>query len=72
MSMTTNKPTYEELERRFQSYCKHDGGRVYDGMKHGICAICGCDTAKCQHRSASKSDNFCRECGENLKQEPAQ
>ncbi|WP_369461959.1 hypothetical protein [Citrobacter braakii] len=45
-----SKPTYEELERRFQSYCKHDGGRVYDGTQHGICAICGWDTAKCQHR----------------------
>lgn len=63
------KPSYEELERRFQNYCKHDGGRVYDGTAHGICAICGWDTAKCQHRQASRADKFCRECGELLKKE---
>lgn len=33
------KPTYEELERRFQSYCKHDGGRRFDGESDAICAI---------------------------------
>lgn len=61
------KPSYEELERRFQSYCKHDGGRVYDGTAHGICALCGGDTAKCQHRRSSRADNYCMDCGEKLK-----
>ena len=64
------KPSYEELERRFQSYCKHDGGRIYDGaMINTICAICGWDTAKCQHRKADGWDKFCKECGEKLKAE---
>ncbi|CAM7028665.1 hypothetical protein CIPOMM044M_16810 [Citrobacter portucalensis] len=67
-----SKPSYEELEHRFQSYCKHDGGRVYDGTQHGICAICGWDTAKCQHRKADSWDKYCRECGEKLNQEAAQ
>ncbi|VTP13182.1 hypothetical protein PUATCC27989T_01016 [Phytobacter ursingii] len=60
------KMTYEELEHRFQSYCKHDGGRTYDGGSMSICAICGWDTAKCQHRNSSKADKFCRDCGEPL------
>lgn len=62
------KPTYEELERRFQSYCKHDGGRTSGGNAHTICSVCGWDTAKCQHRKADSWDAFCRECGEPLKQ----
>lgn len=66
------KPTYEELERRFQSYCKHDGGRMFNGESDAICAICGWDTAKCQHRKADGWDKYCRECGELLKQEAAQ
>lgn len=61
------KPTYEELERRFQDYCKHDGGRIYDGKSSSICGICGWDTAKCQHRKADAWDKFCRECGADLK-----
>lgn len=69
---TLKKPTYEELERRFQSYCKHDGGRTYNGESDSICAICGWDTAKCQHRKADGWDKYCRECGEKLKQEAAQ
>lgn len=64
-----NKPSYEELERRFQSYCKHDGGKVYDGVSNGICAICYWDTNKCQHRKADPFDKFCRQCGESLSQE---
>lgn len=48
------KPTYEDLERRFQAYCKHDGGRVYNGKSNSICGICGWD-------------KYCRECGELLK-----
>lgn len=63
------KPSYEELERRFQSYCRHDGGRAYDGQSSGICAICRWDTTKCQHRKADGWDKYCRECGEKLKQE---
>lgn len=60
------KPNYEELERRFQNYCRHDGGRTYDGTTNGICTICGWDTAKCQHRNADGSDKFCRDCGEEI------
>ena len=41
-----NKSTYEELEKRFQSYCRHDGGRTYVGEKTDICAICGWDLHK--------------------------
>lgn len=63
------KPSYEELERRFQFYCKHDGGRTYDGVTSGICAICGWDTSKCQHRKADVGDKFCRECGEDLREQ---
>ncbi|EHX9194199.1 hypothetical protein K3688_004188 [Salmonella enterica subsp. enterica serovar Typhimurium] len=66
------KPSYEELEHRFQSYCKHDGGRTYGGNTSGLCAICGWDTAKCQHRKADSWDKYCRECGEKLNQETAQ
>lgn len=66
------KPSYEELEYRFQSYCKHDGGRTYDGKTSGLCAICGWDTAKFQHRKADSWDKYCRECGEKLNQEAAQ
>ncbi|HEE0107163.1 TPA: hypothetical protein R6W23_003239 [Citrobacter gillenii] len=66
------KPSYEELERRFQSYCKHDGGRTYDGVTNTICTLCGWDTEKCQHRRSSRADNYCMDCGEKLKQETAQ
>lgn len=61
------KPTYEDLERRFQAYCKHDGGRVYNGKSNSICGICGWDTSKCQHRQADAWDKYCRACGELLK-----
>lgn len=60
------KPTYEELERRFQSYCKHNGGRTYDGVTNTICSICLWDTSKCQHRKTEGLDKYCRECGEKL------
>lgn len=63
------KPSYEDLERRFQNYCKHDGGRIYDGGSMTICAICGWDTAKCQHRRSKPGDNYCIDCGEKLKDE---
>lgn len=63
------KATYDELERRFQAYCKHDGGRIYDGKTSGICGICGWDTSKCQHRKADPWDEYCRECGERIKPE---
>jgi hypothetical protein len=60
------KPTYEELERRFQSYCKHDGGTRYTpGTTGDICAIYGWDRTKCQHRN--ESGKFCSQCGELLK-----
>jgi hypothetical protein len=62
-----NKPTYEELVQRFQTYCKHDGGRTYDGVTSGLCTICGWDTSKCQHRS--EQGNFCSQCGELLRGE---
>ncbi len=62
-----DKPTYEELERRFQSYCKHDGGRLFDGVRNGICSICGWDTNKCQHRNADPLHKFCHECGEQIR-----
>ena len=61
------KPTYEELERRFQSYCQHDSARIYNGVTNTICAICHWDTDKCQHRQTRKADKFCHECGEKLK-----
>lgn len=60
--MSLQKLTYEELERRFQDYCKHDGGRG----SNGICPVCGWDTAKCQHRNSNRADKFCRDCGEKL------
>lgn len=66
------KPTYEVLEQRFQNYCKHDGGRIYDGKNSGICAICGWDTNKCQHRKAERLDKYCRECGATLKRKEVQ
>lgn len=66
------KPAYEELERRFQSYCRHDGGRTYDGVKNTICTICGWDTAKCQHRRIKPGDNFCCDCGEPVNKEASQ
>lgn len=62
-----SKPTYEELERLFQSYCKHDGGRSYNGGSDAICAICGWDTTKCQYRKSDGWDKYCRECGEQLR-----
>lgn len=65
MSMI-DKPSYDELERRFQRYCRHDGGRTYDGVKDTICTICGWDTDKCQHRNADPLDKFCKDCGEKL------
>jgi hypothetical protein len=60
-----NKSTYEELEKRFQSYCRHDGGRTYVGEKTDICAICGWDLTKCQHRG--ETGKFCSQCGERLR-----
>ena len=63
------KPSYEELERRFQNYCKHDGGRIYDGVTNSTCTICGWDTAKCQHRRSNPGDNYCIDCGAKLKAE---
>lgn len=63
-----SKPTYEELERRFQSYCKHDGGRTSGpNGATSVCAVCGWDTSKCQHRQADAWDKYCRECGALLK-----
>ncbi len=64
--MALEKPTYDELERRFQRYCKHDGGRTFDGTTNTICTLCQWDTAKCQHRKAESWDKFCRDCGEPL------
>lgn len=58
------KPSYEELERRFQAYCKHDGGHIYDGKNNSVCAICGWDTNKCQHQGEHMT--FCSQCGEKL------
>lgn len=68
--MTIEKPSYEELERRFQNYCKHDGGRTNgpNGCT-SVCAVCGWDLTKCQHRKADSWDKFCRECGEPLTKE---
>lgn len=66
------KPSYEQLERNFQSYCKHDGGRRITAESDHTCSICGWDTTKCQHRKADSWDKYCRECGENLKKEQAQ
>lgn len=64
------KPSYEELERRFQNYCKHDGGKLYLGaMVNDVCAICGWEIAKCQHRRSKPGDNYCIDCGEKLKSE---
>lgn len=60
------KLTYEDMERRFQSYCKHDGGRTFDGTNTSICAICRWDTNKCQHRKADGQDKYCRDCGAKL------
>lgn len=58
--------TYEQLEAAFQSYCKHDGGRLYAGSGQSThCAICGWDTARCQHRGEHRK--FCSQCGEKLK-----
>ena len=63
------KPTYEELERRFQNYCKHDGGRGYRGAgQPEVCAICEWDLRQCQHRKADGWDKFCRECGAHLQE----
>lgn len=64
---TLEKPTYEELERRFQAYCRHDGGRTYDGISNSVCTICGWDTDKCQHRGGEQG-NFCSQCGEQLRE----
>ncbi len=62
-----SKLKYEALVKKFQNYCKHDGGRHYDGTgKTDICAICGWDTKKCQHKKADAWDKYCRECGKNL------
>lgn len=58
---------FKSLQDRFQSYCKHDGGRTYDGSTNTICSICNWDTAKCQHRNSKAWDKFCCECGEKLK-----
>ncbi|MGY6030689.1 hypothetical protein ACUY4Q_003682 [Phytobacter sp. AG2a] len=61
------KLKYEVLEARFQAYCKHDGGRTGKGDEFmRICAICGWDTTKCQHRKADAWDKHCRECGAKL------
>lgn len=63
--------TYEQLLAAFQNYCKHDGGRAYTGHRASvghhemsICAICGWDTAKCQHRG--EEGKFCSQCGHKL------
>jgi len=64
------KLSYEQLERRFQSYCKHDGGRMYaPGMPNTTCAVCFWDTAKCQHRGGEHG-KYCSQCGEELCREP--
>lgn len=65
------KPSYEELERRFQNYCKHDGVTLYAGDVR-YCSICMWPEGKCQHRKADGWDKYCRECGELLKPEAAQ
>jgi len=62
------KPTYEELEHRFQSYCKHDGGTTWTS-EGKFCAICQWPDGKCQHRRAKPSDNYCVDCGEKLRQD---
>ena len=67
---TIEKPSYEEIERRFQSYCKHDGGTLHAG-NGCYCSICMWPEGKCQHRKSDGFDKFCRECGEPLKQEAA-
>lgn len=50
---------------RFQTYCKHDCGRLFNGDKENICAICEWDTDKCQHKN--EHGKFCSQCGEALK-----
>lgn len=61
---------YEQLKRRFQNYCKHDGGKLYLGaMVNDVCAICGWEIAKCQHRRSKPGDNYCIDCGAKLKDE---
>ena len=62
------KPTYEELESRFQNYCKHDGGTAWSS-EGKFCAICLWPDGKCQHRKSDSWDKFCRECGAPLKKE---
>lgn len=67
MNQAYRKPTYEELLFRFQNYCKHDGGRLYDGTNRNLCSICEWDLNQCQHKQ--ERGNFCSQCGEKLKQD---
>lgn len=61
---------FKSLQDRFQAYCKHDGGRLYLGaFENDVCAICGWNTAICQHRRSKPNDNYCIDCGEKLKSE---
>lgn len=58
--------------KRVQAYCKHDGGRTarQGGVKDArsctaICAVCGWDMDRCQHRG--ELGKFCSQCGEKIK-----